>query len=324
MSYFNRNTPVKLAISSCLLGENVRYDGKNKRNQYILGALNECFAFTPICPEVAIGLGTPRPTIDLVTKDNSIRAIFNSTPELDLTARLRDFAETQSESLNSLCGYIVKARSPSCGLSDAVIISTDEESKGPGIYTQQVIKNIPHLPVVDEIGLTSDRIRDNFLERVFILSHWHKVAGASPTAKDLETFHANCTLALKTHHGDVHQDLSGYLLSLRDPVSRKAINYYLKNLMECLKIPVTMDSHTRVIAGLRDKYSALLSEEEGVLLATDIKNLEEQRATLFTVTHRLRELAGKYHVEDLCRQTYLNPPPAEIALRFNETHTHET
>jgi uncharacterized protein YbgA (DUF1722 family) len=194
-------------------------------------------------------------------------------------------------------------------------------NKGPGIYTQQVIKNIPHLPVVDEIGLTSDCIRDNFLERVFILSHWHKVAGASPTVKDLETFHANCTLALKIHHDDVHQDLSGYLLSLRDPVSCEAINYYLKNLMECLKIPVTMDSHIRVIAGLKEKYSALISGEESVLLATDIKNLEEQRATLFTVTRRLRELAGKYHAEDLFRQTYLNPPPAEVALRFNETHT---
>ena len=107
---------IPIGISSCLLGQNVRFDGGHKRDSYITGTLSEYFDFHPFCPEVEIGLGTPRPTIHLVKIDNAIRCVGIKDPEMDVTERLRNRAEYQKDLHADLCGYILKKDSPSCGM----------------------------------------------------------------------------------------------------------------------------------------------------------------------------------------------------------------
>ena len=107
---------IPIGISSCLLGQQARFDGGHKRDAYIVGTLSGYFEFHPFCPEVAIGLGIPRPTIHLVKIDTAIRCVCIKDPELDVTDRLRDYAEQQKECHAGLCGYILKKDSPSCGM----------------------------------------------------------------------------------------------------------------------------------------------------------------------------------------------------------------
>lgn len=169
---------IKLAVSSCLLGENVRYDGGNKYDAYIVKTLGEHFELIPICPEVGAGLAIPRPPIQLISLNNRIRAIGAEDPERDVSDRLTAFARQQVNTLDELCGYIFKSRSPSCGVTDTRIMTDHGEITGPGLYASLIMTAQPQLPVIDEQGLKSAAGRDNFLERIFARHRWHCLHGA--------------------------------------------------------------------------------------------------------------------------------------------------
>jgi uncharacterized protein YbbK (DUF523 family) len=143
---------IPIGISSCLLGEQVRFDGGHKRDAYIVGTLSEYFEFHPFCPEVAIGLGIPRPTIHLVKIGNNIRCVGIKDPALDVTDRLRDIADQQKNTHAGLCGYILKKDSPSCGMERVKVYAGNQQPNrnGFGIYAQQMMRNNPLLPVEEE------------------------------------------------------------------------------------------------------------------------------------------------------------------------------
>ncbi|MEA2079973.1 MAG: DUF523 domain-containing protein [Pseudomonadota bacterium] len=169
---------IKLAVSSCLLGENVRYDGGNKYDACIAETFGEHFELIPICPEVGAGLAIPRPPIQLISLNNRIRAIGAEDPERDVSDRLTAFARQQVNTLDELCGYIFKSRSPSCGVTDTRIMTDHGEITGPGLYASLIMTAQPQLPVIDEQRLKSATGRDNFLERVFARHRWHCLHGA--------------------------------------------------------------------------------------------------------------------------------------------------
>ena len=142
---------IPIGISSCLLGQNVRFDGGHKRDSYIIGTLSQYFEFHPFCPEMGIGLGTPRPTLHLVKTDNAVRCTGVKDNTVDVTERLRDYAEHQKNLHADLCGYILKKDSPSCGMEKVKIYANDiPNRKGVGIYAEEMMRNNPLLPVEEE------------------------------------------------------------------------------------------------------------------------------------------------------------------------------
>lgn len=156
----------KLGISSCLLGNKVRYDGGHKHNRYITSRLSEFFEFISYCPEVAIGLGTPREPIRLVKHSSGIRAENSNNPDVDLSDALRTYAE--SVQLHSLSGCIVKQGSPSCGMLDVEVMQNEILShNGRGIFTARLMQLFPELPVEEEGRLMDQHVRENFIARVF-------------------------------------------------------------------------------------------------------------------------------------------------------------
>ena len=155
-----KNEIIKVGISSCLIGEPVRFDGGHKRNSFIMNLLSRHFDFVPFCPEINIGLGTPRETIRLVDVDGETRAVGSKTMGLDVTDALSDSADNQLSRQAELCGYILKKDSPSCGMERVRLYSNNmPDRKGIGIYAAKLMKNLPHLPVEEEGRLLNKSVR---------------------------------------------------------------------------------------------------------------------------------------------------------------------
>lgn len=163
-----------LGVSSCLLGNRVRYDGSHKCDPLIVETLGELFDFVPICPEVAIGMGVPRPPIRLQGKPTQPQAVGVDNPELNITMALRDYAKQIAPKLQNINGYIFKSQSPSCGTGDVQVYDNSGEpsSLGVGIFAQALMSYWPLLPVTDECCLAQPEARADFIERVFAYQHW--------------------------------------------------------------------------------------------------------------------------------------------------------
>jgi uncharacterized protein YbbK (DUF523 family) len=156
-----------IGVSSCLLGQRVRYDGDHKRNAFVVEELGARFELLPICPEMAIGLGVPRPPIQLVLEADGIHARGVSDPGLDVTERLRNFAREARPALVSLCGYVCKARSPSCGLdSTPLLVPGAQPRLASGLFAAALQAAFPLLPVAQEDHLGEPALRDRFLQEV--------------------------------------------------------------------------------------------------------------------------------------------------------------
>jgi uncharacterized protein YbbK (DUF523 family) len=158
---------LKIGVSACLLGELVRYDGGHKRSQTLLQHLAGRYELLPVCPEVAAGLGTPRPPVQLVVRGGEIRALGVENELLDVTQPLVAYGHQLAHGQIGLCGFIFKSRSPSCGLGSTSIRGEDGQiHSGNGLFTQQLIEALPLLPVIDEEALEQPQRRQQFLQQV--------------------------------------------------------------------------------------------------------------------------------------------------------------
>jgi uncharacterized protein YbbK (DUF523 family) len=158
---------IKLAVSSCLLGMKVRYDGSDKFNTLIVNELGRIYDLVPVCPEVAIGLDVPRPPIKLLNGPGGMHAVGRDNPQIDVTASLTDFGKEVVDSLNGICGFILQSRSPSCGVDSTEIIQPDGQVViGSGLFAQTLREMSPTLPLISEQQLSIPEKRKNFLARV--------------------------------------------------------------------------------------------------------------------------------------------------------------
>jgi uncharacterized protein YbbK (DUF523 family) len=165
--------PIRIGISSCLLGESVRYDGGHKRDAFLTGTFGPFVEWVPVCPEVECGLGTPRESMRLVRVDGGVRLLTVETV-VDLTDQMETYARRRVAELESenLCGYVLKKGSPSCGLARIKIYGDDDlpEKYGRGLFAARLVERFPNLPVEEEGRLSDPLLRDNFIERVFAYS----------------------------------------------------------------------------------------------------------------------------------------------------------
>lgn len=183
---------VRVGISSCLLGEAVRFDGGHKKDRYITETLGRYFDFVPICPEVAIGLGIPRESIRLVKQGGDIKAAGVRNTALDVTSALEQFGHETASGLTYLSGYLLKRGSPSCGMERVKVYSQDARPSGNsrGVYARVLMECQPLLPVEEEGRLADPVLRENFIERVFIYNRWQSLVAGGLTPAALVDFQA--------------------------------------------------------------------------------------------------------------------------------------
>jgi uncharacterized protein YbbK (DUF523 family) len=199
---------IKIGVSSCLLGEKVRYDGGHKNDDYISRTLAERFQLISFCPETSIGLGVPRDPIRLVNIDGDIRCVGVRLTSLDVTDQLYQCAEAQRQWHNELCGYIFKKNSPSCGMDQVKIYSdmmpeiegSAFNNAGSGLYAKRLMENFPLLPCEEEGRLSDTIFRENFIQRVLIFHRWKSLEKAGFAAHKLKQFHSQHRLIVMSHH----------------------------------------------------------------------------------------------------------------------------
>ena len=159
---------IKIAVSSCLLGEAVRYDGTDKHIRYITEQLAIEYSLISLCPEMAIGMGAPRPAIHLLEVDNGIEVVGIDNPNNNFTKQLSSYGAEVVKAYPEICGYIFKKNSPSCGTENVKVMNSkgDYERRGQGIYAATIMLALPLIPVIDEEDFLDESLRAAFLRKV--------------------------------------------------------------------------------------------------------------------------------------------------------------
>ncbi|CAD7854396.1 MAG: COG1683: Uncharacterized conserved protein / FIG143828: Hypothetical protein YbgA [Olavius algarvensis Gamma 1 endosymbiont] len=206
---------VRIGVSACLLGRRVRFDGGHKRQGFLTGPLADCVDWAPVCPEVGIGMGIPRPPICLVGNPERPRAVGVEDPTPDVTEPLLSFARRRVAFLGEISGYILKRNSPSCGMERVKVhdpVGTAVEHTGIGIFARVLMAARPLLPVVEEARLNDPASQEDFLTRVLVYHRWQGLTAVGITAGRLIGFHADHG-ALVTAHSQAACERMGRLLA---------------------------------------------------------------------------------------------------------------
>jgi uncharacterized protein YbbK (DUF523 family) len=241
---------IKIGISSCLLGENVRYDGGHKLDHYLTDTLGKYVEWVPVCPEVEYGLPTPREAMRLIGKPDAPRLVTNRS-RVDHTAGMKKWAEKRLKELEkeNLRGFIFKSKSPSSGYKGVKVYSESGMSskKGTGIYAGAFISHFPLIPVEDDGRLHDPELRENFIERIFVFRRWKKFLAESGDRGGLVSFHTEHKLLLMSH-SQKHYSILGRAVADAKKGKKEALFIkYVSTLMEGLKLIATVKKNTNVL-----------------------------------------------------------------------------
>ena len=311
-------TPIRIGISACLIGHPVRYDGGHKRDSFLTDTLGRHVEFVTVCPEVELGLGTPRETLRLERQAGEIRMVFAKTRE-DLTERMRAYSTKRVRRLahDELSGYVLKKDSPSCGMEQVKVHGGKgaPSTVGRGLFAEALLERFPHLPVEEEGRLQDSRLRENFVERVFAYRRLRDLFSKRWTVGELVSFHAAHELVLLAHSRTTYRELGRLVAKAKGMPRRELAEQYEGEFMAALSRLATPKRYANVLqhmAGYFKKDLDAPSRAELAALIEDYrKGLVPLVAPLTLIRHHVRRLGVEY----LAGQVYLDPHPKELMLR---------
>jgi uncharacterized protein YbgA (DUF1722 family)/uncharacterized protein YbbK (DUF523 family) len=309
--------PLRLGVSACLLGAKVRFDGGHKRNRFIIEELGAHFEFVPFCPEVAIGMGAPRPPIRLVGEVQAPRAVGSRDDSLDVTDALREYSATTAARLGGVCGFVFKKDSPSCGIERVKVYSNTgmPHRDGSGIFARAVQEANPLLPVEEEGRLNDPGLRENFISRVLVYARWQALRRQPLSKKGIIDFHTRHKLLLLAHSPSAYRELGGLLARLDNASLDALADRYIERLMQVLKTQASRKRHVNVLQHLLGYLRKQVDDANRADLANVIDDYRRGLVPLVVpvtlLQHHFRRNPNPY----ISRQVYLNPHPRELMLR---------
>ncbi|WP_339487779.1 YbgA family protein [Pseudomonas sp. EL_65y_Pfl2_R95] len=308
----------KIAISACLLGEQVRYNGGHKESRLCSRTLGDYFDFVSICPEVAIGLGTPREPIRLVGNPDAPRAVGTVNSDNDVTDRLAAYGQQVADQLTDICGYILMQQSPSCGVQRVKVYQADgrpSEPKGTGIFAAEFIARHPNLPIEEAGRLNDPVLRENFLSRVFAYADWQHVLQAGLTRKRLIDYHSRYKYLLMATHPLQYKTLGRLLGNLRQQDLHTLAADYFSQLMTALKSCATRGTHSNVLQHISGYLKQSLSAEEKQEMQSLISQYRQGVVPLVVPLTLLKHHFRMHPDHYINQQVYLQPHPENLSLR---------
>lgn len=306
---------IPIGISSCLLGEEVRFDSGHKNNSYITGTLGNYFEFKSFCPEVSIGLGIPREPIRLIEENNKIQCIGSKTASLNVTTKLIACADQQKHWHAKIYGYILKKDSPSCGMERVKVYKNNHpERSGKGLYAQQLMKNFPNLPVEEEGRLGDPVLRENFIKRVFIYERWRQLCQSKLTIASLTRFHAQHKLILMSHDQNKAKELGRKLSEISASSIITFAQQYETDLMNLLKIKATRKNNVNVLQHIQGYLKNYLDKEDKIELSGVIEQYRLGFLPLIVPITLLKHHFMKHPDEYISDSYFINPHPKELML----------
>ena len=305
---------IKMGISSCLLGEPVRYDGGHKRDDYITDTLTQHFDLIGVCPEVAIGLGVPRPPVQLVETRTGTRVMGVDDPTNDVTTRLSRFASRTSVELADMCGYIFKSGSPSCGLQAVPLYAQDGRRLGSssGVYARVLSAALPLIPMEQEDRLADPLARESFFERVYALHRWNQQMATGLTAASLVAYHSRLKYQVMAHSQVVYRKLGRLVAAAGETDLRVRADEYLSTLLDALKTPASRGAHTNVLQHLAGYFRGCVRDESRLELNMLIDRYHRGEVRLSVPLDWIRRHLAHCANLSLYQQSYLEPYPPQL------------
>ena len=306
-----------IGISSCLLGQKVRYDGTAKRNRWIVDQLGTHVEFQPICPEVAIGMGTPRPPIRLVGTPDDSRVVGVEDPGVDVTVALEDFALNTAAGLGQISGYVFMSKSPSCGMERVKLYNAKghAEKKGVGAYARVLMQSLPNLPCEEEGRLNDPMLRENFVNRVFTYRRWQSVREAGLTAKALVDFHSRHKYMVMAHSQAAYQRMGRLLSHLKGVDLEQLADAYEAELMTALKRRAGRKRHVNALQHIQGYLKDRIDGSDKRELSDSIEAYRREEIPLVVPMKLLRHYFRRNPDNYIDRQWYLDPYPESLGLR---------
>jgi uncharacterized protein YbbK (DUF523 family)/uncharacterized protein YbgA (DUF1722 family) len=314
------NPRIRIGVSACLLGERVRFDGGHKHDAFLTGSLGPYVQWVPVCPEVEVGLGTPREPLRLVRSGGRVLMITTQTG-IDYTGAMNRWARRRVEALRreDLSGYVLKQNSPSCGMERVKIYGAQRGAGPPGrgLFASALIQRMPALPVEEEGRLGDRRLRENFIERVFAYRRLTDLFASAWTPDALARFQSAHRMALGAHSSTACQELESLVARSAELRRRELRERYERLFMAALSRPATPRRHAAVLSRVAGRLRGGLDPASRAELREAIEEYRRGRVPflvpLILVRHHVRVLG----IESLAGQTYLDPHPSELMLRHH-------
>ena len=311
------STPIIIGVSSCLLGERVRYDGGHKHDRYLTGTLGRFFRLLPVCPEAGCGLPIPREPMRLEEEGGRVRLVTTRT-RIDHTERMRRWcAEKVAElAAEDLCGFIFKKGSPSSGLFGVKVYRPGMKAKtGRGLFAEAVTASFPLLPVEEEERLRDPELREHFIVRVLAYRRWKDLAAGGTTPGRLAAFHSAHKLLLMAHSPEHCREMGRLVARANGVPPEELFPRYEALFMKALARRATVRKNNGVLQQIAGRFKKRLTPEERAEVAGVIGEYHDRLVPLAVPVTLLRHYAGKYGQEQLLGQLYLTPSTMELMLR---------
>jgi uncharacterized protein YbgA (DUF1722 family)/uncharacterized protein YbbK (DUF523 family) len=308
----------RIGISSCLLGNMVRWNAGHKLDRFLTNTLGQFVEYVPVCPEVEAGFGTPRESLRLVGNPEKPRLItFKS--KTDRTEEMTRWAIKRVKELENenLCGFIFKSDSPSSGMLRVKVYNEKgmPEKKGVGMFARAYMDHFPLIPVEDDGRLHDPAIRENFIERIFTLKRWRDSIAKSPKIATLVDFHTRNKL-LFLAHSQKHYRLMGKLVAEGKKLpSKELLDRYVHLMMEAMALKTTTKKNINVLHHLMGYFKQQLSGDEKQEMLEIFDQYRRELVPLIVPITLINHYVRKYEQPYLKQQTYLNPHPLELKLR---------
>lgn len=310
-------TPPKIGISACLLGEPVRYDAGHKLDRYLRDTLGAFVQWVPVCPEVESGLPVPREAMRLVGEFEHPRLVTVRT-RIDHTDRMVAWAGHKLDRLaeEHLSGFIFKSRSPSSGIQGVKIYNEKgiPSRKGVGLFARSFMERFPLLPVEDEGRLHDPRLRENFIERVFVYHRWNTFLQDNAMRRGLVDFHTRHKLLIMAHSPKHLRELGKLVAGPQNRAVSELFEAYSVKLMEGLTLLATVKKNTNVLHHIMGYFKKELSSDEKQELLEVVDNYHRALVPLIVPVVLLQHYVRTYSKDYLKVQYYLNPHPLELML----------
>ena len=309
---------IRLGISTCLLGERVRYDGGHKHDAYLTDTLGRFVEWVPVCPEVECGLSVPREAMHLEGAPASPRLVTIRT-HVDQTERMLSWARRRVEELaeGGLSGFVFKANSPSCGRECVPVYDSRgmAQESGVGLFARAFMERFPLLPVEDEERLHDAALRENFIERVFAPKRYRDAMGQGGGRGALVAFHSAEKLLLMAHSPALAQEMGRLVARAKDLPLADLRARYETLLLKALALKATPPKHANVLQHMLGYLKKDLSADEKKEMLSLVGDYRAGLVPRIVPVTLMKHYVRKYAVAYLAQQTYLAPHPAELALR---------
>ncbi|HHP7233971.1 MAG TPA: YbgA family protein [Desulfobacterales bacterium] len=310
--------PIKIGVSACLMGENVRWNGGHSRSRFITDTLSQFVEFVPVCPEVEAGFPTPRETFRLVGEPDDPRLI-TTRGKVDHTDHMQQWARNRVRQLEEadLCGFIFKKDSPNSGLYRVKVYNDQgmPVKQGTGIFAREFVRQFPRVPVEEDGRLNDPKLRENFIEQIFAMRRWRDVIADRRTVGKLVDFHTRHKLLLLSHSPNHYRAMGKLVAAGKTMAIDELYRQYEIQFVEALRLRTTVKKNVNVLYHLMGYFKKDISADEKQEMIELIERYQQELVPLVVPVTLINHYVRKYSQPYLQEQVFLNPHPVELKLR---------